>query len=126
MTRIRSLLFSIPSSLALAAALLFSAGCSSDPDAEDLIYTGCSDNADCEGGRCISGIDSGLCTSNCSSGADCPSGSVCADTEAINGVCLLTCSSGSFCTEHLGSAYTCDTETNLDNDEDVRVCIDAR
>lgn len=110
----------------LLAALVLGACSSSDPDAEDLITTGCTENSDCEGGRCISGIDSGLCTSNCISGAGCPDGSVCADTEAESGVCLLTCTSGAECTEHLGSAYTCDTETNIDNEEDVRVCIDAR
>jgi hypothetical protein len=97
-----------------------------DMDAEELVVSGCSADDECPGGRCVAGIGSGLCTANCSDQGDCPDGTICADTEGSRGVCLLTCTKGQECTEHLGPAYTCDTETNLDNGRDARVCIDGR
>ena len=120
--------FVIPAIMLLAAP-----GCSSDDarnpadiPAEELVQSGCSADDDCPGGRCIVGIGEGLCTANCIAQEDCPEGTVCTDTEAENGVCLLSCSTAGECTEHLGAAYTCDSETNLTTDEDVRVCIDGR
>lgn len=93
---------------------------------EELVQSGCSSDDECAGGRCISGIGEGLCTANCEVQADCPEGTICTDTEAMNGVCLLACENTSECTDHLGSAYACDTESALETDRDVRVCIDSR
>ncbi len=92
--------------------------------AEDIVQKGCVADADCPGGRCIDGLPGGLCTSNCVSSAECPSGTVCTDTEAVDGVCLILCSSSSECRDRIGSGYVCDEETDLETDEDVRVCID--
>ena len=98
-----------------------------DIPAEELVVSGCTTNADCPGARCIAGIGTGLCTADCTSQDDCPDGTVCTDTESSSGgVCLLSCSSPSYCTEHLGSAYACDEESNLTTGEDVLVCIDGR
>ena len=95
--------------------------------AEELVQSDCSADEDCPGGRCIVGIGNGLCTANCTAQEDCPEGTICTDTESTSGgVCLLSCETGSYCTEHLGSAYTCDEESNLTTGEDVRVCIDSR
>lgn len=90
------------------------------------MQSGCTKDEQCPGGRCIAGIGDSLCTMDCAAQADCPDGTVCTDTEAVNGTCLLPCTSASQCTEHLGPAYTCDTETNLTTTEDVRVCVDSR
>lgn len=106
------------------------AGCG-DPDpadipAKELVESGCQSDDDCAGGTCIAGIGQGLCTADCTSQSDCPDGTVCTDTEsASGGVCLLTCATHEECTDHLGSAYNCDTETNFTSGEDVWVCIDS-
>lgn len=120
---------------AIVTMVLFAlAGCGNDDErapadipAEELVQSKCSTDEDCPGGRCITGIGDGLCTANCAVQDDCPVGTICTDTEsASGGVCLLSCATASECTEHLGSAYTCDTESNLTTGEDVRVCIDSR
>ena len=92
----------------------------------ELVQSGCSDNADCAGDRCIVGVGEGLCSANCTTQDDCPTGTICADTEAVRGVCLLSCTNSSECTEHLGSAFDCDTESDLTTGQDVHVCIDGR
>lgn len=113
-----------------ASVLTLGLGCGprdpADIPAEELVQSGCETDDDCEGGRCISGIGEGLCTANCESQDECPEGTVCTDTESPTGVCLLECSTAGECTDHLGPAYTCDSETNLTSGEDVRVCIDGR
>lgn len=114
-------------SLFAAAALFLTAascGDSGDETAEDLVQKGCESNSDCPGGRCIEGLPGGLCTKNCDASADCPDGTVCADTEATGGVCLFTCSNSEFCRDQIGSGYVCDEESDIDDGEDVRVCID--
>lgn len=93
---------------------------------KELVQSGCNTDDDCPGGRCVAGVGEGLCTANCTEQADCPDGTVCADTEATGGVCLLTCDAAAECTEHLGPEYNCDTETDLSTGADVRVCIDGR
>ena len=95
--------------------------------AEELVQSDCATDEDCPGGRCIAGIGTGLCTANYTAQEDCPEGTICTDTESTSGgVCLLSCTTSTYCTEHLGSAYTCDEESNLTTGEDVRVCIDGR
>lgn len=110
-------------------ATLSTLACSSaDPSqlpAEEVVNQGCENDDDCTGGRCIQGLPGGLCTAECTSQEDCPEGTVCTDTEAVDGVCLFTCDSAQFCRDQVGEGYTCDTETNLTTEEDVRVCIDA-
>ena len=98
----------------------------SEIPSEELVQSGCSADDECPGGRCVTGIGEGLCTANCAAQADCPEGTICTDTEASMGVCLLSCTSTNECTDHLGSAYACDTESALETDRDVRVCIDSR
>lgn len=97
----------------------------SELPADDVIQKGCESDADCPGGRCVEGLPGGLCTANCGHGSDCPEGTICTDTEAHGGVCLFPCDSASDCADLLGSGYTCDSESDLDTGEDVRVCIDA-
>lgn len=121
--------------LPLSAAL---SACADDDDgkgrtdpsqlpAEDVVVSDCDADGDCIGGRCIEGIGTGLCTVDCNEQADCPEDTICTDTESESGgVCLFACTDGQFCTDQLGPAYTCDTESNLTTGEDVRVCIDSR
>ncbi len=106
-------------------------GCSGDvPPSElpptELVQSGCAQDEDCPGGRCIVGIGEGLCTANCTVQEDCPDGTICTDTEAMDGVCLLSCENSAACKDHLGNAYNCDSESSFTADEDVRVCIDGR
>lgn len=114
----------------LVMLLFVGPGCANeDPastPAEELVQSGCAADADCPGGRCVVGIGTGLCTADCTVQEDCPEGTICTDTEAVNGVCLLSCSDSSACTEHLGPEYNCDEESSLTTGEDVRVCIDGR
>lgn len=95
-----------------------------DLPAEEVVQSGCEDDGDCAGGRCITGLPGGLCTAECSTQEECPEGTVCTDTEAVNGVCLFPCSTPGECTDLLGDGYTCDEETNFTTEEDIRVCID--
>ena len=108
-----------------ALAVVTGFGCGGDDEsAEDIVQKGCELDSDCPGGRCIEGLPGGLCTKNCSASGDCPDGTVCADTEATDGVCLFRCTSSDFCREQIGSGYVCDEESDLESGEDVRVCID--
>lgn len=114
-----------PSFFLLSGLLALSTACrGEEPTSTDIVSKGCTENADCEGGRCIEGLPGGLCTSDCETQDDCPEGTLCTDTEATQGVCLIECSATSECTEHIGSGYVCDEETNFTTGEDIRVCID--
>lgn len=99
-----------------------------DLEPKELVQSGCNSNDDCPGGRCIAGVGEGLCTADCTAQDQCPEGTVCADVEGVDGICLLTCTpaESAECTEHLGGAYSCDEETNYNSGEDVWVCIDGR
>ncbi|RMG98886.1 MAG: hypothetical protein D6705_04625 [Deltaproteobacteria bacterium] len=113
--------------IGLAVGLGMAAGACSDhgDDAHHVIYTGCDANGDCSGGRCIDGFPGGLCTRNCARHEDCPSGTLCVDTESIHGVCLFPCATDGECVDTLGGGYTCDTESDVETEEDVLVCVDA-
>ncbi len=107
------------------AMLLLALSCSPHESAGDVVHTGCENGADCPGGRCVQGFPGGLCTRDYTAQEDCPDGTVCADTESLDGVCLFVCSTDGACVDRLGPGYTCDTETNLSTGEDVLVCVDA-
>ena len=111
----------------LTFALGLAAGACADhaDEARQVVFTGCEVGSDCPGGRCIAGFPGGLCTRNCTRHADCPEGTLCVDTEALDGVCLYPCSTDGQCVETLGGGYTCDTETNIETTEDVLVCVDS-
>lgn len=115
------------------ASLVPLAACSSDDggdgghggtDATDVVTKGCDQNSDCPGGRCVEGLPGGLCTANCAHHEDCPEGTLCIDTEAVQGICLFPCPDEGTCGDLVGSGYVCDTETDIETDADRRVCID--
>ncbi len=105
--------------LVMAAMLLsFLAACGQNVDR--TVGAECTSNDDCEE-ICLDGQASGFCTLSCTRHADCPSGTVCADTRG--GVCLFTCEDAGDCQTILGSEYGCDDETDFDG-EVVFVCVD--
>jgi hypothetical protein len=106
-------------SFSAALALLFT-GCSSDGGVNRTVGAECTTDQDCDE-QCLDGISSGFCTISCLGHSDCPSGTVCGDTQG--GVCLFTCENHGDCTSLLGDAYGCEDETDFDS-ETIWVCLD--
>ena len=110
------------------ALLLAAASCESTSGngGRITVGTGCTSNDDCTD-ICLDYFANGFCTMRCMSSSECPAETICVDTEdPVGGVCLYTCTSTAECNDRLGSGYVCDTESEMgvDDEEDVRVCVD--
>lgn len=103
--------------LLIALSGLFFAGCGND--AYDSVGVSCALNADCPGGRCLTGgrYPGGTCSFSCDSDQDCPSYSACIDREG--GVCLPMCESSRDCR----GGYNCDDQDNRGRSGKTYVCI---
>ena len=106
------------SRLLLVLLVLLLAACSSDRK----VGGACGDDGECAD-RCLENYPGGMCTITCRADDECPSGTICADTEG--GVCLFPCDSNQDCRDQgLEAGYACDGETSFDNRE-IRVCVDS-
>ena len=73
------------------------------------VGSSCTTSADCAQMCLQSGhFPAGMCTIPCTSNANCPSGSICADEEG--GVCLAACHTDADCAPY-SAGFVCHTET---------------
>ncbi len=97
-------------------------GCGDDDDGHSSRDVGgeCSDNADCSD-RCVRGPDwpGGMCTFDCSTDDDCPSGTYCIEREG--GICAVACSRTEDCRSY-GFDERWDCRTTNGPSETVSVC----
>lgn len=92
-------------------ALLFIAGCGSDPKAAAQ----CSSNDDCPDGQtCLTEFKGGYCgTKGCTATSDCADGTVCAVENGMN-YCFLACEEKSECNDDRDAENEANCSSNLD------------
>jgi hypothetical protein len=106
--------------LACVLVAVVAAGCGSGVGRDgDVVGGSCTASGGCAGGsECLiaSMYPGGMCTVDCETQADCPSGSVC--VQESGGTCLLACSSSSDCRD----GYGCEDKSTV-GDGHATVCI---
>jgi hypothetical protein len=107
-------------SLLALAFLLLASACG-----DDRAQTGdsCTKNEDCADSRCIIGgsFPDGVCTPECDTNADCPSGFSCISRSS--GMCLRDCTSTTQCEQERGSSWQCRDESLQQGGGNTMVCI---
>lgn len=102
----------------LVAILLVSAACTPGPNRQ--VGAPCADDIDCAD-RCLDDWPGGFCTLRCGDNRDCPSDSVCIDSNG--GVCMLLCHDSSECKDFLGdNDYRCHDRRDV-HDDRYDVCV---
>ena len=110
-------------SLALVATITvwgFALACS-DPAGE--VGDHCQQTSECADGKCQTGggFPGGICTRQCESNAECPSGWSCISKSS--GICVMNCSKSDECASRFGASWLCDDEALQQGSGDVTVCI---
>lgn len=110
----------ILTSLLIASILAGCGGSASGPTSR-AVGGACKSNADCQD-TCLNNptFPNGYCTRNCTSDADCASGSQCVKDDFGN-ICEVLCSSVAHCTD-FGPKFACDPKARVANGENAMVC----